>query len=228
MSHNELVTIADIELYSETDKAILIGPPGLRADYRDNLRKVWIPLSMIDTTDLDGVGSIGYIEIPEWLADKKAAEKADAVLQRQQENDQRASVERQQAALIEKVDELSTRGSEIYEDFQESVVEAGMRGDWDLTHTTIEAASEAENGVQILNDLANNPAEATKVARMSLFQQVQYVAKRDAEIGQGKQPRRIPKAGEPPANSARGANSRTQINPATDNLDDFGKLWDKT
>ena len=170
-----------------------------------------------------------YIEDKlEWLADKKAAEKADAVLQRQQENDQRASVERQQAALIEKVDELSTRGSEIYEDFQESVVEAGMRGDWDLTQTTFEAASEAENGVQILYELANNPAEATKVARMSLFQQVQYVAKRDAEIGQGKQPRRIPKAGEPPANSARGANSRTQINPATDNLDDFGKLWDKT
>ena len=74
MSHNDLVTIADIELYSETDKAILIGPPGLRADYRDNLRKVWIPLSMIDTTDLDGVGSIGYIEIPEWLADKNDLE----------------------------------------------------------------------------------------------------------------------------------------------------------
>lgn len=167
-----------------------------------------------------------YIEDKlEWLADKKAAEKADAVLQRQQENDQRNAAEKQAEELVEKVDALSTRGSEIYEDFHESVIEAGMRGDWDLTQTTFEAANDAENGVQILYELSQDVAEAKRVAKLSPYQQLQFVAKRDAEISQEKTPRRIPKAGEPPVNQARGANSRTQGNPSTDNLDDFEKQW---
>jgi hypothetical protein len=55
---------------------------------------------------------------------------------------------------------------------------------------------------------------------------MKYVANKDAEISKSKTPRRKPQAGEPPQNVARGANSRTQINPATDNLDDFEKAWE--
>lgn len=168
-----------------------------------------------------------YIEDKlEWLAEKKAAERADAVLQRQQENEQNAAVQRQQQELLEKVDDLATRGSDIYEDFQESVVESGMRGDWDLSQATFEAAHEADNGAQILYELSQDKKEATRVARLSPYQQMKFVQERDAEIGKGKTPRRIPRAGEPPKNTARGANSRTQINPATDNLDDFEKAWE--
>lgn len=168
-----------------------------------------------------------YIEDKlEWLAEKKAAERADAVLQRQQENERNAAVQREQQELLGKVDDLATRGSDIYEDFQESVVEAGMRGDWDLSQATFEAAHEAENGAQILYELSQDKKEATRVARLSPYQQMKFVQERDAEIGKGKTPRRIPRAGEPPKNTARGANSRTQINPATDNLDDFEKAWE--
>jgi hypothetical protein len=177
-----------------------------------------------DPNDLDkyplGHLDPGYIEDKlDWLTETKAAKQADAVLQRQQEVEQ-------QHQLLEKVDNLATRGSELFEDFQETVVEAGMRGDWDLSQTTFEAAHEAENGVQILYDLAQNPKEASRVAKLSPFQQIKYVAERDAEISKSKSPRRIPKAGDPPQNPARGANSRTQINPATDNLDDFEKAWE--
>lgn len=168
-----------------------------------------------------------YIEDKlEWLAEKKATERADAVLQRQQENERNAAVQREQQELLGKVDDLATRGSDIYEDFQESVVEAGMRGDWDLSQATFEAAHEAENGAQILYELSQDKKEATRVARLSPYQQMKFVQERDAEIGQGKKPRRIPQAGEPPKNTARGANSRTQINPATENLDDFEKAWE--
>lgn len=168
-----------------------------------------------------------YIEDKlEWLAEKKAAERADAVLQRQQENERNAAVQREQQELLGKVDDLATRGSDLYDDFQESVVEAGMRGDWDLSQATFEAAHEAENGAQILYELSQDKKEATRVARLSPYQQMKFVQERDAEIGQGKKPRRIPQAGEPPKNTARGANSRTQINPATENLDDFEKAWE--
>lgn len=168
-----------------------------------------------------------YIEDKlEWLSEKKATERADAVLQRQQESERNQAAEQQHKELLVKVDDLSTRGSDLYEDFQESVVEAGMRGDWDLSQATFEAAHEAENGAQILYELSQDSKEAARVAKLSPFQQMKFVGQRDTEIGKDKSPRRIPKAGEPPKNTARGANSRTHINPATENLDDFEKAWE--
>ena len=161
-----------------------------------------------------------YIEDKlDWLAERKATERADAVLHRQQEIEQ-------QRELLTKVDTLANRGTEVYDDFQEAVVEAGMRGDWPLTQETFEAAFEADNGHQILYELAQDPKEARRVANLKPYQQLKYVMARDTEIGQSKQPRKVPKAGDPPQNLPRGANSRTQINPATDNLDDFEKAWE--
>lgn len=168
-----------------------------------------------------------YIEDKlEWLAEKKASERADAVLQRQQEIEQTEQQQQMQTELLDKVDDLATRGSELYDDFQETVVEAGMRGDWDLQQATFEACHEADNGEQILYALSQDTKEAARVAKLSPYQQMKYVQEKDAEISKGKSPRRIPRAPEPPVNPARGANSRTRINPATDNLDDFEKAWE--
>lgn len=167
-----------------------------------------------------------YIEDKlEWLADQKATAQADSILQRQQENERNGAVEAQQAELLEKVDDLSAKGSELYDDFQEEVVEAGMRGEWKLQQATFEACHEAENGAQILYELSQDPKEALRVSRLSPYQQMKFVQERDAEIGTGKKGRTKPKAGEPPKNTARGANSKVQINPATENLDDFEKAW---
>jgi len=167
-----------------------------------------------------------YIEDKlEWLADQKAAKQADTVLQRQQEYERNAAINAHQTALLNQVDDLSTKGSELFEDFQETVVEAGMRGDYDLEQPTFEACVEADNGPQILYDLSQDTKEARRVAKLSPYQQLKYVQERDAEIGTGKKGRTKPKAGEPPKNLPRGANSKSQINPATDNLDDFEKAW---
>jgi hypothetical protein len=168
-----------------------------------------------------------YIEDKlEWLAETKAAGKADAVLQRQQEGEQQKQAEQAHAQLLEKVDDLSTRGSELYDDFQEAVVESGMRGDWRLDQPTFEAAHEAENGARILYELSQDKAEAKRVAALSPYGQMKFVMDRDAEISAGAKPRRIPGAGAPPATQTRGANSSTRINPATSNLDDFEKAWE--
>lgn len=167
-----------------------------------------------------------YIEDKlDFLASQKAAERADAVLQRQQEGERQAQAQKAHAELLEKVDDLSTRGSEIFDDFQESVVDAGLRGDWRLDQPTFEAAHEAENGAQILYELSQNKIEAARVAGLSSFQQVAYVVKRDAEISAKSKPRTKPGAGEPPQTRTKGANSSHRINPATENLDDFEKAW---
>lgn len=167
-----------------------------------------------------------YIEDKlEWLAEKKATERADAVLQRQQEIEQNTAAERQQEELLVKVDDLTTRGVELYDDFQESVLEAGMKGEWALSQPTFEAAHEAENGAAILYALSQDKAEAKRVANLSPYQQLKYVQEKDAELSGKSKPRTVPRAGNPPQNLPRGANSRTQINPATDDLDDFEKAW---
>lgn len=169
-----------------------------------------------------------YIEDKlEWLADRKATQSADAVLQRQRENERNAAINAHQETLLNLVDDLSTKGSELFEDFQESVVEAGMRGDYDLKQPTFEACVEADNGPQILYDLSQDPKEARRVANLTPYGQLKFVQERDAEIGAGNKGRTKPKAGEPPKNLPRGANSKTQINPATDNLKDFEKAWEQ-
>jgi hypothetical protein len=128
-----------------------------------------------------------YIEDKlEWLAEQKATKLADSALHRQQENEQNAAIERAQGELLGKVDALAEKGSELFDDFQESVVEAGMRGDWKLTQTTFEAAHDAENGAQILYDLANDPKEAARVANLPPIKQLKYVLDKDAELGPAK------------------------------------------
>jgi hypothetical protein len=129
--------------------------------------------------------------------------------------------------LLDVVDDLSAKGSELFEDFQETVVEAGMRGDYDLAQPTFEACAEADNGAQILYDLSQDRKEASRVAKLSPLGQLKYVLERDAEISGGRKGRTKPQAGAPPKNQAKGANSKMQINPATDNLGDFEKAWEQ-
>lgn len=169
-----------------------------------------------------------YIEDKlEWLADRKAEAQADAVLQRQQENERNAAINAAQTELLNKVDDISIKGSDLFEDFKEEVVEAGMRGDYDLGQATFEAACEVDNGAQILYELSQDPREAQRIARLSPYGQLKFVQERDAEIGVTKKGRTKPKAGEPPKNLPRGANSKTAISPATDNLNDFEKAWEQ-
>lgn len=162
-----------------------------------------------------------------WLSEQRATKDADSALQRQQELERNEAASRQQQDILGKVDDLSAKGEALFDDFQETVVETGMRGDWDLQQPTFEACHEAENGAQILYDLSQDPKEARRVARLSPYQQMKFVQERDAELSNGTKPNRKPQAGAPPKNTARGANSKTQINPATDNLDDFERQWER-
>lgn len=159
----------------------------------------------------------------EYLARKQAAAQADAVLQRQQELEQQAEAETQQKAVLEKVETLATKGSSVSEDYREAVVETGMRGDWELTQTTFEAAYEAENGAQILYDLAMDPKEASRVAKLSLYGQIKYVAEKDAELSTSGKARKIPAAGAPAKTGARGANSKVQFDPFSEDLTEYAK-----
>jgi hypothetical protein len=66
------LVVCTVELYAETDTAILVGEPGQQRNsiYASRDQK-WIPLSFITHSTLNGVGSVGEIELPRWMAEKK-------------------------------------------------------------------------------------------------------------------------------------------------------------
>lgn len=162
----------------------------------------------------------------EWKLEQRFQQQNQSDLQRQQEQQQAQAASEQQKALLDKVDALSLKGKEQFEDFQELVVDRGFSGEWPLAQPTFEATSEADHGPQILYELASNPAEAARVAGLSAYGQIKYVRERDEAISKAAAPRRVPQAGEPPQHTTRGANSRIAIDPATDNLSDFERAWE--
>jgi hypothetical protein len=162
-----------------------------------------------------------------WSVKFTLAQERDADLQRQQEGQLQQRQQAQQQKLLDTVKSVSDKGSAIYDDFQTVVVDAGMKGDWKLEQATFEAAAEVDHGARILYNLAKNPTEALRVSKLSPFQQARYVDQKNTEIAEKIAARKRPKAGAPPTTHARGGNSRVSISPATDNLDDFEKLFDR-
>jgi hypothetical protein len=155
-----------------------------------------------------------YIEDKlEWLADQKATKLADSALQRQQENERNAAINAHQQGLLN----LSTifrpkapTNSRI------SKKRSSKRACGEITTSakpTFEACAEADNGPQILYDLSQDTKEASRVAKLTPYGQLKFVQERDAEISAGKKGRTKPKAGDPPKNLPRGANSKTTNQP---------------
>jgi len=176
-----------------------------------------------------GVLDDGYItDMIEWTADQKVKQVLSGERRTEQAKAEAASAEQHATALREKMDTLTEKGADQFDDFEETVVESGLRGDWKLTETTFTAAADAENGPAILYELANNKAEAQRVSQLSPFQQLKYVADRDAAI-EAKKPkaRTKPGAGAPPSNIPAGRNSSAPIRADTDDLNEFRKLFYK-
>jgi len=139
-----------------------------------------------------------------------------SVQQRQLENAQKAEAERVATETLQKAESVVSKGAEIYEDFREVVWEAGMRGDYRLDEPTFQAITEAEHGAEIAYALASNKAEAARVAAMTPYQQVKYVASKDAEFAAKRV--RLPKAGTPPAHTARGNSGKFSVDASDLNV----------
>lgn len=162
----------------------------------------------------------------EHVADEKTAKALESVLQREQERAQQAEAEKQLTELRTKAETLVSRGSELHDDFDDLVYQGGLRGDYDLTQTTFEAAAEAEHGAEILYALAADKQEAHRVATLSPFQQIKYVMDKNAELAKAAKPApRLPKADVPPQSGVKGSGTRLSVPLDTDDQDAFDKLF---
>jgi len=72
MSKNDYYELDDVALIAATDGALLVRIVDVDED--DAVMgedQWWIPRSLISATDLHNVGDEGYVEIPEWFAEKE-------------------------------------------------------------------------------------------------------------------------------------------------------------
>ena len=167
-----------------------------------------------------------YIEdMIEHVTNRKVAETLESQRQREAESAQQAEVERQNAEVLEKADQVIASGSELFDDFEESVVVPALQGKFDLTQITFEAIAEVENGARILHALALDTKEAARVAKLSPLQQLKYVTDKDAEFSGGKkpEPRKLPGAPVPPSANIKGAGSTSAFDPSTASFAEFEK-----
>lgn len=156
-------------------------------------------------------------------AEQAAARLIDGLLQRQEQSAEQEAAEQQLTTLRATAETLTVAGEEIHDDYRDVVLEAGLRGDYKLTQATFEAAVEAENGAQILYDLASDPAEAERVSKLSVASQVKYVLEKDGKLTTPAA-RKIPGAGAPPGETPKGRPTRQAISPSTTNFEDFERL----
>lgn len=160
----------------------------------------------------------------DFKAEEAAKKMVDSLLQRQEQSEAEVEAEKQILELRSKADDVAAKGSEIHDDYEDVVVAAGLRGDYDLTQVTFEAAAEAEHGAQILYDLATDPKEAARVAKLSSYQQLKYVSEKNAEFAGKRSGKKIPGANPPPDTTPRGRSKRTTISADTTNFAEFERL----
>jgi hypothetical protein len=176
-----------------------------------------------------GVLDDRYIEDKiDWSAEQKVAGAIAGQRQTEMAQAQQQRETERVTAVRAKVDDLLDKGTELFPNYEEKVLEAGLAGKWDLTETTFTAASESDHGAEILYNLSQDKAEATRVAALSPTQQIKYVIEQEGKIALKRKPRVKPQAGEPPASAPRGRNASSPIREDTENLNDFRKLWYKS
>lgn len=161
-----------------------------------------------------------------YTAEKMVEQQFGSFRQRQADDVARAAAEQQTNDLLEKVSTITDKGLPIFDDFMETVVEPGMKGEYQLTQVTFEAAVEAEHGAEVLHALATNKAEAARVANLSPYQQIRYVTDKSTEIA-SKRKAKPPRAGAPPQHQSRGSSGKFGASGDTDDLEAFEKEWNR-
>ena len=154
-----------------------------------------------------------YIEdLTDWKAEQVVDRKLGQLEQRNRQQDS----ERSWQSRVEKA-------SETMPDFEEKVLVGGQRGDWVCTSEMADALRASDKGPEIAYHLASDPAEASRIARLSPALQLMELGKLEAKLTQPK-PKTVTNAPEP-APQARGSGGKFQVNPDTDDFAAFDKTY---
>lgn len=122
-----------------------------------------------------------------------------------------AAAKQQETAT--KTDTLVKAGVALHDDFDEVVMQGAREGKWDLTPTFGELLLDSEFGPQIAYDLASDPDESRRIAKLSASQQAAHFGRLEAKFEAakpsqgGKTPSKTPQAPPPPKTPKGGSGS---------------------
>jgi len=131
--------------------------------------------SQFDYGELDPkyIAALARYETTQALQAQKAKDDKDR--QAQAADAKRLEQVQKQAALVK-------AGVKLFDDFDEVVIQGANEGTWELTHHLGELLLDSEFGPQIAYDLAKNPDEAARVAKLSPAEQAKYLGRQEAKF----------------------------------------------
>jgi hypothetical protein len=120
------------------------------------------------------------------LARFEARQEMQAERDRDRKSNESRREQQAQTAHAAAMAEFVDKGSEIFDDFDEVVMESAKAGEWELTPVVGELILESDLGPQIAYFLATNPKEASKIAKLSPARQAAWFGQKEAELSSGK------------------------------------------
>lgn len=146
------------------------------------------------------------------LARHETAQALAAKDAKDEESRQAAAADAKRQEVAGKTDALVKAGVALHDDFDEVVMQGAQEGRWELTPTLGELLLDSEFGPHIAYELASNPAESNRVAKLSPAQQAAWLGRQEAKFeaakpSQARQAPKTPQAQTPPKLPKGGAGS---------------------
>lgn len=195
----------------------------------------------IDTSDLTepNPADFDFGELDAGYMEKMAEHKAEIAFRRREakaEADRKTASDKKAAddaaATLEKnfLDNVVEPGKELFDDFDDVVIEGGKAGEYQLTPTLVSLISESDAGAKIMYHFASNPDEASKVANLSVERQAAYFGRMEARFAPSQEDERKSrrakpsKAPKPPRAKSRGAGAGKKDNAGTTDFAAFERM----
>jgi len=168
---------------------------------------------------------------PKYIAALARYETAQALKAQRAEDDkarqtQAADARRQE--LGTKQDALVKAGVKLHDDFDEVVMQGAKDGKWELSQHLGELLLDSEFGAQIAYELAKDPDEAARVAKLSPVDQAKFLGRQEAKFeaaksSQGKPPK-APQA-PPPPKTPRGNSGSSKTGADSEDFASVEAAW---
>jgi hypothetical protein len=204
----------------------------------DALKSGKTPLTSQDDTATSGGSApdpsqFDYGELdPKYIAALARHETAQALKAHKAEDDKTRQADAAAATQREqgtKQDTLVKAGVKLHDDFDEVVMQGARDGKWDLSQHLGELLLDSEFGAPIAYDLAKDPDEAARVAKLSPAEQAKYLGRQEAKFEAAKSPQstkstKAPQA-PPPPKTPRGNSGSNKVGADTLDFAALEQAW---
>lgn len=163
------------------------------------------------------------------LARYEAKQELAAEAARNEETRQAAAADAERQERATKQTALTKAGAELYDDFDEVVMQGAQEGRWQLSPHLGPLLLDSDFGAQIAYALASDPAEADRVFGLSPAGQAKWLGRQEAtfEAAKSSQARPAPKAPQapPPPKTPRGGSGSNKVSADSSDFAAVERAW---